>query len=75
VTKSYMVRGNKEMLLRAVQDHLAQVVGRDFDGNLIITVRKGYMGRVRSQPRKAQDVFDPYDEIQDKKLLIETNGK
>lgn len=62
---------NKEKLLKAVQDHLSKVVDMDFDGNLIVTCRKGYMGKVRGVPRDQCDVFDPYDNIKQKKLLIE----
>jgi len=72
MTRELRHKPNKEALLTAVQDHIKDLVNGDFDGNVIIPLRKGYLGKIRSTPRETMDVFDPREEIDKRKLLLET---
>ena len=65
------LKPNKSDLLTVVQRHLAKLVNTDFDGNIIIPARKGYLGKVRSTPRETMDVFDPREAIDKRKILLE----
>jgi len=63
---------NKKKLLKAVQQHLAKVADDDFDGDVVIVVRRGYFGSVKKFPRSSVQKFDPRSETGEKKLLIES---
>lgn len=65
----------KDMLLRGIQQHLAQLVDREFDGVYVGVIRKGYCGKLRATRRGVQDIFDPYEEVRERKLLVETDGQ
>ncbi len=69
---NHIRKPNKKALLTAVQDHIKDLVDGDFDGNVIIPLRKGYLGKIRSTPRETMAVFDPREEIDKRKLLLET---
>ena len=71
MTREHLSGDNKTDVLRAVQDKLATLVISGFDGNIVISSRKGYLGKVRAVPREAQDVFDPREEIRQRRLLTE----
>jgi len=71
MTMDRIRKPNKEALLTVVQNHIRDLVDGDFDGNVIIPLRKGYLGKIRSTPRETMDVFDPREEIDKRKVLLE----
>lgn len=71
MTKEHASENNKVDLLQAVQDKLATLVASNFDGDIVIGCRKGYLGKVRSIPNTSQDVFDPCASIKKKRILTE----